>query len=143
MTKHMVERIFAMAALAGLAALLPGLVALPRESAGFPLAIVGVMAAMAAILVVRSWRGAGEQTPFFDHPRRFIVALVAVMAYTAVLPKLGFFTSTVLLGLLFPPLFGYRDWRVILPTILIFLSLIWVVFVRFFQRPLPTEFFLG
>lgn len=143
MTKQLVERIFAIAALAGMAALLPGLVALPRESAGFPLAIIAVMAAMAAILVVRSWRGTGDQAPFFDHPLRFVVAVIAVVIYTAVLPKLGFFTSTVLLGLLFPPLFGYRDWRVILPTILIFLGLIWVIFVRFFQRPLPTEFFLG
>ena len=143
MTRQSVERIFALATLLALLGLLPGLLALPRESASFPIAIIAVMAAMAAIMLLRSFRAAGDSSPFFLSLRRFLLGAVVIVAYTALLPRLGFFTTTAILGATFPALFGYRDWRVIVPAVLIFLALLWVIFIRVFQRPLPTEFFLG
>jgi hypothetical protein len=143
MTRQSAERIFAVVTLLALLGLLPGLLALPRESATFPIAIIAVMAAMAAIMLLRSFRAAGDSSPFFKSPRRFLLGAVLIVAYTALLPRLGFFTTTAILGAAFPALFGYRDWRVIVPAVLIFLGLLWVIFVRVFQRPLPTEFFLG
>ncbi len=143
MTRHQAERTLAVVALAAIAGLVPGLLALPRESAGFPLAILAVMGAMAIVLLLRGLREAGDGSPFFLSAPRFVLAAAIVLAYTALLPRLGFFTASALLGLGFPPLFGYRNWRMIVPTVAIFLVLIWLVFVRLFQRPLPAEFFLG
>ena len=143
MTKQLAERVFAIAVLVSLFGLLPGLLTLPRESAAFPLAAIAVMAATTTMLLWRTWSRGDGAAPFFDNTGRFVVAVAAIIAYALAMPRLGFFTATALLGLAFPSLFGFRNWRMIIPTVGIFIALIWLIFVRIFQRPLPIEFFLG
>ena len=119
----------------------------PWESRFFPLAVLGLMAVLSAVVFIRTLYSdkykAENKTPptFFRHPVRFLLAVGVILSYIVLLPVLGYFTTSVLFFLAMTAILGYRNYKNIALTIVTFLAFIYAVFVVLFERPIPPEFF--
>lgn len=119
----------------------------PLESRIFPNGVLGLMAVLSAIVIIRSFfRPSAEKDPseekaFFIHRTRFIAAFGSILGYIILLPILGYFTSSAIFFISLTLILGYRKWKLVLLTAAIFLGFVYVVFIKLFERPIPPEFF--
>jgi len=143
-TRATAERVFLIVLMAGSSALFYEALNYPRASFAFPGAILVLLfgCSVAALLRGRRRPAAGAEAAFFDHPSRFALALLLLVAYTAVLETVGYFTTGFAMIVLLPVMLGYREWRVILSTAAIYLLFVWLVFHVIFQREMARDFFL-
>ena len=143
-TQATAERVFLIALMAGSAALFYDAWSYPPASRAFPAALLVILFGFSALALLRSLRRPGDtaKLAFFDHAPRFALALALLVAYTAVLEIVGYYTTSVAMIVLLPVLLGYREWRVIVPTAAIYVVFVWFIFNVIFQREMAREFFM-
>jgi hypothetical protein len=143
-TQATAERVFLLALMASSAALLYETFNYPPASRAFPAALLVILFGFCALALLRSLRRPGETatTPFFDHAPRFALALGLLVAYTAVLELVGYYTTSAVMIVALPALLGYRAWRVIAATGVAYLVFVWLIFNVIFQREMAREFFM-
>ena len=119
----------------------------PWGSRVFPLAILGLMAVLSAVVFIRTLYSdkykdeTATSAKFFRHPVRFLLSVGVILSYVVLLPILGYFTTSVLFFLAMTAILGYRNYKNIALTIVTFLAFVYAVFVVLFERPIPPEFF--
>ena len=147
MTTNTQERTMAMGIIAAALFLIYMSMDFPMESRVFPIAVLGLMAVLAAVLLLRSFIGSlsekepPEPAPFFIHRNRFLASLACIAGYIVLLPLLGYFTTSVLFFAAMTWALGFRQYKTTFLTIVIFLGFVYIVFVLLFERPVPPEFF--
>lgn len=143
-TQATAERVFLIGLMAASAALFYETFNYPLASRMFPAALLVLLFAISAIVLTRSLRRPGESgtAPFFAHAPRFALALALLVAYTLLLEHIGYYTMSAVMIVLLPVLLGYREWRVILPTAVIYVVFVWLTFNVIFQRDMAREFFM-
>ena len=120
------------------------------EATQFPKAVIlglGVLAAiigLRALLSVRRSRavsGAAEADGwrFFVNWRHFVIALFCFAAYATAFPYTGFFSASVVFMAVVTAALGFRGYRTMAVTYLLFLIFVYVVFVLVFERPIPLD----
>ena len=120
----------------------------PPDSRIFPYGVLGLMAVLAAVIFARSFfKPAEKETtasparPFFESRKNFWAAFGAIFCYIALLPALGYFTSSLIFFVSLTWILGYGEWKKTLLTVGVFLVFVYVVFIYLFERPIPPEFF--
>ena len=147
MTTHTQERTMATGIIAAALFLIYVSMDFPMESRVFPIAVLGLMAILAAVLLLRSFidsqseKKPREPSPFFIHRNRFLASLACITGYIVLLPLLGYFTTSAIFFVTMTWVLGFRRHKTTLLTIVIFLSFVYIVFVLLFERPVPPEFF--
>lgn len=86
---------------------------------------------------------ATEVEPFFIHPKRFWLNVGLSVLFVIAMAKIGFFTSSVIFFVVCNWMNGFRRWRTVATTTIVFLILVYLVFVKIFLRPLPKELILS
>ncbi|WP_172408223.1 tripartite tricarboxylate transporter TctB family protein [Desulfosporosinus sp. FKA] len=71
---------------------------------------------------------------------RLLLGMIAIFAYVALMPILGFVLATILDILCFIYLLGQPKWYISLPVAVIASVIIWVIFYQLLNVPLPTGF---
>ena len=118
---------------------------LPVSTAFFPKIILVISIALSALLTVRGtikMSKSEDKAKFFKNVRRFSYAIMFTLIYIISVSLLGFFTSTFLFIPAVSYFFGHKNLKRSFIYSAIYCSVIFVVFVLAFDRPLPTEFFL-
>jgi hypothetical protein len=147
MTTRTQERAMAMGIIAAALFLIYVSMDFPMESRVFPIAVLGLMAVLATVLLLRSFIGSQsekksqEPAPFFIHRNRFFASLACITGYIVLLPLLGYFTTSTIFFVAMTWVLGFRKYKTTFLTIFIFLGFVYVVFVLLFERPVPPEFF--
>jgi hypothetical protein len=137
------ERIFLLCLMAASAALFYETFRYPSASRAYPAALLVLLFCCCAVALTRNLRRPGDSAAsFFDHAPRFALALGLLVAYTALLEFVGYYTTSAAMIVLLPTLFGYRAWRVIGATAVLYLGFVWVIFNLVFQREMAREFFM-
>lgn len=123
----------------------------PAEAAFFPRLVIGAAAVLAAVwgitTVLKARAGAASDdpadrpTPLIAHPRNFLTFLACVIAYILLIGWAGYFTASALFIVGTSLLLGYERLLVSVPTSVLFVTLLYLIFVVIFERPLPIEFF--
>ncbi|MEQ9125268.1 MAG: tripartite tricarboxylate transporter TctB family protein [Alphaproteobacteria bacterium] len=131
--------LLALAAVAWLSA-----VTFAAEARVFPRLVAGVMAALALVMLGRSFFMNSEERrrQFFKHFPTFMLCLGLILGYVYTTSLLGYFTASAIFVPAFALLLGLRRPVVIVASTLGFLLVTHLVFVEAFERPLPVEFFL-
>jgi putative tricarboxylic transport membrane protein len=103
---------------------------------------VALLACCAVALLRRRPSTPEDAEPFFTSAPRAGLALLLMGLYTLALPVVGYFTTSTLLMSAMAWVFGYRELRVILATIVGYLVFTWLVFTVIFERDMAREFFM-
>lgn len=133
------------AILAALAFLWMQLADTPAAARMFPRSIIGVMALLTCVMMVRSYAGrtapaAGvEEWRFFKHAGRFGISVGLFLVYLLGVSNIGYFASSAVFLMVLPLVFGFDRPGMLGVTMLAFLTFIWVIFVMIFGRTLPAE----
>jgi putative tricarboxylic transport membrane protein len=138
------ERVFLLGLMAASAALFYETLGYAPASRAYPAALLVLLFGASAVALLRSLRapGANAAAAFFDHAPRFALALGMLVAYTALLEFVGYYTTSAAMIVALPVLLGYREWRVIAATAAAYLVFVWVIFNVVFQREMAREFFM-
>lgn len=143
LTRRRAELGFLLLLMITAAGLLPEALSYRGGSQYFPaILLVGLLACCATALLKRRTAAAADDEAFFVSAPRAMAALVLMAAYALALPEVGYFTTSAVLMLAMAWVFGYRDLRVILATIVCYLLFTWLVFQVIFQRDMAREFFM-
>lgn len=135
-----------------------------KESKVFPLGILSIMLILLISIVYKYLReiltiiknhsrvqsinnnnvskGEGADEKFFINHNRFWLTTIFGIIYVLTMEVVGFFTSSIIFFVILIKIGGYHNWKLIVPTMLIFFGAIYIVFVWLFERPMPTEFFI-
>lgn len=105
----------------------PAAVAQNVQPATFPRLVIGVIAALSALLAAMSFRGDSAR----KRPVKPMVAVTAAMmvGFVIAFDTLGFIAAMVLFSLLMPLSWGERRWRLLVPFAVLFPAAIYLVFV--------------
>lgn len=114
------------------------------EAGLFPRLVATVMLIAAAGMVVRSFfAGLRERAPdLVINGRLLAITLVASVLYVLAVRSLGYLSSSAIFVPALAYLLGLRSHRAILVGTVLFITLMYLVFVRVFQLPLPREMLL-
>lgn len=85
-----------------------------------------------AVKSVRAAKGKGNPLPSINFKECFwgLLAWVGIFLYYLMFHFLGFFPATIIFVVVTMPLLKQRNWKVILLTLIVLLSAIYLVFVR-------------
>jgi hypothetical protein len=109
----------------------------------FPFWSAVMLSSLATILALlnlngfREWEQRSRLTDMFNGPR--VVCLLAVAAYIATLPLLGFASGSFLLLLVLTGIIGQSAWHSRLLFSLASVSLFWAIFELFLRLDLPAS----
>jgi putative tricarboxylic transport membrane protein len=103
-------------------------------AAAFPRIVIGVIAGLALILILRS--GSGDEAVEPVHPMSVVTAGVQVLFMIAA-PFVGVVGAIFLAIVGIGRLWGARRWVPLLVTAAVTVSLVYVLFVRFLHIPIP------
>lgn len=106
----------------------PAALAQNVQPARFPQLVLGVMAVLAAIVVVRAF--ARPETPLKPIKRMVLISAAILVGFVVAIGAIGFFEAAALLCLALPPVWGERRWRLIVPYALVLPAALWVLFVQ-------------
>lgn len=129
------------------AALLAPTRAMPVMTALLPVAMLGALIVLAALMIARALLGGrnarkiAPRYPVFANVGAFLGIVAAIALYMAGVVMLGFYTSTALMIPAVAWCFGYRDIKRLLLADLIFTGGLAVIFVVLMGQELPAEFF--
>ncbi len=70
---------------------------------------------------------------------RFVIFVSIAIIYGCCFYLIGFFTSTLFMVPIAATLLGYRQWKVLIPTSIVFLIILNLVFSLMLKTPLPPE----
>lgn len=112
----------------------------------FVLGLLAVVIGLRALLSVRRRQAVpgvsdaeGDGWRFFVDWRHFVIALFCFAAYALVFPYTGFFSASVVFMAVVTLALGFRGYRTMAITYLLFLIFVYVVFVAVFERPIPLD----
>jgi hypothetical protein len=111
-----------------------------------PHLLTSSMMVLSAIMFVRSFLPAfrsSDLASLFANKGNFAGALVLILAYFWLMPKLGYFTASTLFLLSFSLFLGFRRSLWLVVSTAVFLVMVYGTFVALFERQLPREFFLS
>ena len=113
-------------------------------SGGFawPRTILWALLVLSLVLVITGWRSRALNSAAAPEPRghdlrRALIVAVVGAAYFASLGYIGFLLSTLVLTTILPKILGRKSWIGIMFFSLTFTTLIWLVFIRLLDLPLP------
>jgi Trk-type K+ transport system membrane component len=116
----------------------------PRESAMFPLLVLGILGGLGVILLVQSFlpqlRTASDRL-VIEEPRTLLVAISVTIAYLFFVPVIGYFTSSLIYIVALSRLLGFKNYLALIAISVGYVLLTYIVFALLFQLPLPPEFF--
>ncbi len=67
-----------------------------------------------------------------------VAIVVATAVYAALMPTAGYLVSTLMFVAMVPPLLGFRRWKALALTVLLFPLASWLLFTRVIAIPLPA-----
>lgn len=106
----------------------------------YPIVLSLIMAFIGLIIASRGIKNAhDEPRVLIDAPLNLALAVAACALYVAMITVLGFYTASVLLLLILPVLLGFRRIVYLGLTVIIFMSVVWVLFTVVLEKPLPAE----
>jgi hypothetical protein len=142
-TRRAAERGFLLLLLVTAGALLPEALSYRGGSQYFPVILLAALLACCLAALFRRRAATPEDAePFFQNAPRAGLALLLMAAYTLALPVVGYFTTSAALMFVMAWVFGYRNLRVIVATIVGYLLFTWLVFTVIFERDMAREFFM-
>lgn len=106
----------------------PAALAQNVQPARFPQLVLGVMAVLATLIVVRAF--AVPDKPLKPVKRMVLVSASILLGFVVAVDVVGFFEAAMLLCLVLPPVWGERRWRLIVPYALALPAGLWVLFVQ-------------
>lgn len=143
LTRRTAERGFLLLLIVTAAGLLPEALSYGGGSKYFPVVLLAALLACSLIALLRRRAPMLEDAePFFLNAPRAGLALLLMVLYTAALPEVGYFTTSAILMFAMAWLFGYRDLKVIIATVVGYLLFTWLVFTVIFERDMAREFFM-
>lgn len=140
-SRRTVEFVFAAALIAVAGAVFVLSADYPAESAAFPRVLAVLLALCAVLVAARQLRHrdeAGAQ-PFFLHLPRFLITLVALVAYVVAIDVTGYLLPSFALAVALPFVLGYRRLALTVPIAVGTLVLIVLVFNVALERPMPPD----
>ena len=130
----------------GASALLIWAVKMPTMSAMLPVAMLVFLIVLGAIMLVKNVialrRGAAKQARLVQRPKRAFGAFFGIVAYTVLVPLIGFYTSTIVMVPAVAWVFGYRNSARLMLGTAIFAASVFLVFSVAMGQQFPAEFFL-
>lgn len=138
------DRITSLVLLGGAALAWRHAMSFPRESAMFPLLVLGILGGLGVILLVQSFlpqlRTASDRL-VIEEPRTLLVGITVTTAYLFFIPVVGYFTSSLIYIVALSRLLGFKNYLTLIAISVGYVLFTYIVFVLLFQRPLPPEFF--
>ena len=128
-------------------ALLTRTTAMPVMTSLLPVAMLGALIVLAALMIGRALLGArsgrkiAPRYPVFANVGAFAGIVLAIALYMTGVVALGFYTSTAIMLPVVAWCFGYRDIKRLLLADVIFTGGLAVIFVVLMGQELPAEFF--
>jgi putative tricarboxylic transport membrane protein len=111
--------------------------AIPGEARLFPRLVLGAMAVLSAVMLVRSFARRSEAGPFFLAPGALVVTLALAVVYIAAVEVIGYLAATALFVPGLALALGLRRPVLLALTTAGFVAAVHLVFVVLFGRPLP------
>lgn len=139
------EGIAAIVIILAASALLIQAVKMPTMSAMLPVAMLVFLIVLGAIMLVKNViavRRGMKQARLVHRPKRAIGAFFSIVAYTVLVPLIGFYTSTILMVPTVAWAFGYRNPARLMLGTAIFAASVFLVFNIAMGQQFPAEFFL-
>lgn len=143
MPLHLRDRIFAIVTLALCGAGWLYALTLPTKAALFPKLIFSGTTLLALLLLAGSivYRRGHQADPFVKNARRLVLTILLTVAYFAAVSRLGYFTASLAYVIGLSVTLGERRPVIVMLTSTGFIAFVYIIFVIFFNRPLPAEFF--
>lgn len=110
----------------------------------YPGFLGGALALFGGILFLRAWLGQRLDEavrPLTDNTVHLALAIGGTAAYLALIPYLGFYTSSFALLLGMPLMLGFRRAVFLVICSAVFIVLVYCLFSALLERPLPSELF--
>lgn len=106
----------------------------------YPIVLSLLMAFIGLIIASRGIKKTHDQPRvLIDSPLNLLLTVAACALYVAMVTVLGFYSASALLLLLLPVLLGFRRIVYLGLTVIIFMSVVWVLFTVVLEKPLPAE----
>lgn len=113
---------------------------LPANVQAFPrflLVLLGLLGTVVLLKLLYRIRQAVWPEAFLEHRGRFATIAGLMAAYLVAMPIMGFFVTGFVFAMTAPLLIGWRNIRILAPTMTGFMVLLYLIFVLGLQRPLP------
>ncbi len=115
----------------------------PSSSGAFPKGILITAMVLSVIMVLRSialkkWREQ-EFEPFVIHGPKLLIAMIGLTLYFAVAGYIGYFTATIIYMPALAYFLGFRDYKYIALTTLVYVLFSYLVFFHLMSMDLPEE----
>lgn len=113
-------------------------------SGGYPGTLGAVLAVLGLFLVlqaVRRSRSGTESRPLATSPLHLMTALAIAAAFLALVPAIGFYSSSLLVLVVLPLALGFRRFTMLAIATVLFMAAVYGTFSILLERPLPREFF--
>jgi len=115
----------------------------PGESGYVPVAVLFFSILLAVVWIGQSFfslRRRPEKLAVQRHEaKRFLLFSATAILYAICFGTIGFYSSTLLLIPFAAAILGYRHWKVSIPTAVVFLVVLNIVFNLLLKTPLPPE----
>jgi hypothetical protein len=123
--------------------LLTKVIDMPEMSALLPMAMLGAIIVLSALMILRNIFKAKATAikPVFTSLPRFLLVVSSVGLYVLAVANIGFYTSTLIMLPTVAWLFGYRSPKGIALATVIFVGGIALIFLGLMNQSLPPEFF--
>jgi len=117
----------------------------PADAIVFPRMVIALLAILSVAMLAKTFfgsRAADSDRPFFINGLRFMLTILAILAYVFAVSVLGYFTATIAFLPLMAFGLGYRRAGPLAVMAVCFCGAVFLVFVTLFERPLPPEWIL-
>ncbi len=134
--------------IAGASFLLTRATDMPPMSAVLPIAMLGALLVLSALMILRvlvrgrKGRPVAPRYHVFANRNRFFGTILSIALYTVGVSFIGFYTTTAVMIPVVAWCFGYRHIKRLLLADLIFTGGLAVIFVLLMGQELPAEFFI-
>lgn len=109
-------------------------------SGGYPMVLGGILAGLGGLVSLKALkRKRLDERPLTQHTPRMLLTLVCAALYLALVPALGFYTTSALLVIALPVVLGFRQPIYLGLVTVVFIGIVWSVFSLLLEKPLPTE----
>ncbi len=115
----------------------------PGESSYVPVVVLSLSIVLSVVWIGQAVMSLRRHAEILSINRleliRFLIFVSIAIVYGLCFYLVGFFTSTLFMVPIAATLLGYRQWKVLLPTAVVFLIILNLVFNFMLKTPLPPE----
>ncbi|EAV41568.1 hypothetical protein SIAM614_30696 [Stappia aggregata IAM 12614] len=117
--------------------------AYPGASGGYPMVLGLVLAGLGCLVSLKAFNEKRlDARPLTQHMPRMLLTLVCGALYLALVPVLGFYTTSALVVIALPLVLGFRQPVYLGVVTIVFIGIVWSVFSLLLEKPLPAEIWM-